>query len=130
MSFVQAYLSRSLWDGIPSFQHLNLTAQLGVICRVAEGALNPPGRVADRDDKKFCSQYLLRNVTWNVTNQKIPYSPSGPPMKSMSLQLRDKDVVQDGVKCFAQVQVDDVCFSSLIHECSVFKEGLSGIVCP
>ena len=35
----------------------------------------------------------------------------------MSLQFRDKDVVWDSVKCFAQVQVDDVSCSSLIHHC-------------
>lgn len=29
-------------------------------------------------------------------------------MKSTSLQFRDKDVVWDGGKCFAQVQVDAV----------------------
>ncbi|KAK4824840.1 hypothetical protein QYF61_020213 [Mycteria americana] len=36
--------------------------------------------------------------------QPIPYPPSGPPVKSMSLQFTDKDVVQDSVKCFAEVQ--------------------------
>ena len=35
----------------------------------------------------------------------------------MSLQFRDKDVVQDSVKHFAQVQVDDNSCSSLIHQC-------------
>jgi len=31
----------------------------------------------------------------------------------MSLQLKDKDIVQDSVKYFAQVQVDDVSCSYL-----------------
>ena len=35
----------------------------------------------------------------------------------MSLQFRDKDVMWDNVKCFAQVPVDDVSCSSLIHQC-------------
>ena len=35
----------------------------------------------------------------------------------MSLQFRDRHVMWDSVKCFAQVQVDDVSFSSLIHQC-------------
>ena len=34
----------------------------------------------------------------------------------MSLRFRDKDVVQDSIKCFAQVQVDDISCSSLIHQ--------------
>jgi len=28
-------------DGIPSLRHIDLTTQLGIICRLAEGALNP-----------------------------------------------------------------------------------------
>ena len=36
----------------------------------------------------------------------------------MSLQFGDKDVVWDGVKSCAQVQVGDVSCSSLIHQCS------------
>ena len=34
----------------------------------------------------------------------------------MSLQCRDKDVVWDSVKWFAQVQVDDISCSFLIHQ--------------
>ena len=34
----------------------------------------------------------------------------------MSLQFRDKDVVWDSVKCFAQVQLDNVSYSSLIDQ--------------
>ena len=34
----------------------------------------------------------------------------------MSLQFRDKYVTQDSVICFAQVQVDDIHCSSLIHQ--------------
>ena len=42
----------------------------------------------------------------------------------MSLQFRDKDVMQDSVKCFAQIQVDDVSCSSLIHHhCKPVLEG-------
>ncbi|CAM9935932.1 unnamed protein product, partial [Bubo scandiacus] len=50
------------------------------------------------------------------TIQPIPYAPSGLSIKSMSLQFRDKDVMQDSIKCFAQVQVDDISCSSLIHQ--------------
>ncbi|KAK4823607.1 hypothetical protein QYF61_004210 [Mycteria americana] len=40
----------------------------------------------------------------SVTMQPSPYPPSGPSVKPMSLQFRDKDVVRDSIKCFAQVQ--------------------------
>ena len=35
----------------------------------------------------------------------------------MSLQFKDKYVVRDNVKCFAQIQVDDISYSSLTHQC-------------
>uniref|UniRef100_A0A663DJS2 Zinc finger matrin-type 1 n=1 Tax=Aquila chrysaetos chrysaetos TaxID=223781 RepID=A0A663DJS2_AQUCH len=52
----------------------------------------------------------------NVTVCPIPYPLSGPSIKSTSLQFRDKDVVRDSAKSFAQVQVADVHCSSLIHQ--------------
>ncbi|PKU36589.1 hypothetical protein llap_13111 [Limosa lapponica baueri] len=110
-----------------------LTApQLGVISNLAEGVLNPTVHVADKDVKQHQSQYRpLRNTThhWSplghqaidrnslsATIHPIPYPPSGPSVKSMSLQFRDKDIMWDRVKCFAQVQVDDTSCSSLIHQ--------------
>ena len=38
--------------------------------------------------------------------QPIPYPLSGPSIKPLSLQFRDKDVMWDSVKCFAHVQID------------------------
>ena len=35
----------------------------------------------------------------------------------MSLQFRDKGVMWDSVRCFAQVQAGDISCSSLIHQC-------------
>ncbi|KAK4827563.1 hypothetical protein QYF61_019187 [Mycteria americana] len=107
-------------DGIPPLQHVDCTTQLGVVGKLAEGALNATVHVADKDVKQHRSQYRpLRNATrhWSplgyravdrnslsVTIQPIPYPPSGPSVKSTSLQFRDKDVVWDSVRCFAQVQ--------------------------
>ena len=36
-------------DGIPSCQHVDSTKQLGVICRLAEGALSPTVHVSNKD---------------------------------------------------------------------------------
>ncbi|KAK4823457.1 hypothetical protein QYF61_002293 [Mycteria americana] len=107
-------------DGIPSHQCVNRTTQLGVVGRLAEGALDPTVHVTDKDVKQHWSQYQpLRNATchWSplghravdhnslsATIQPIPYPPSGPSIRSISLQFRDKDVMRDSVKCFAQVQ--------------------------
>ncbi|CAM9177511.1 unnamed protein product, partial [Bubo scandiacus] len=112
-----------LLDGIASLQPLDCTTELGVISELAEGALNPNVHVANKDVKQHEPRYWPpRNTTCHcsllghqaavdsnalrVTVQPIPYPPSGPSIKSMSLQFRDKDVMQDSVKCFAQVQVD------------------------
>ncbi|KAK4831314.1 hypothetical protein QYF61_016803, partial [Mycteria americana] len=103
-------------DGIPSLQRVDRTTQLGVIGKLAEGALNPTIHIV-KDMEQCRSQYQpLRNAThhWSpldikplnttlsVTIQPIPYPLSGPSIKSMSLQFRDKDVMQDSVKRFAQ----------------------------
>lgn len=52
----------------------------------------------------------------SMTIQPVPYPPSGC-VKSLSLQLRYKDIVQNSVECFAQVQVEYISASSLIHQC-------------
>jgi len=47
-------------DGIPSLKHVDCTTQFGVICKLAEGALNPTANatnVTDEDIKQHRSQY-------------------------------------------------------------------------
>ncbi|KAK4827094.1 hypothetical protein QYF61_014196 [Mycteria americana] len=51
-------------DGIPSLRHVNCTTQLGVVCKLAEGALDPTVCVIDEDIKHYWSQYgPLRDTT-------------------------------------------------------------------
>ncbi|KAK4821027.1 hypothetical protein QYF61_012113 [Mycteria americana] len=79
-------------DGIPSLQCVDCTTQLGVIGKLAEGALNPTVHVTDKDGQQHQSQYRpLRNATrhWSplghrvvdcnslsVTTQAIPCPPN------------------------------------------------------
>ncbi|KAK4824932.1 hypothetical protein QYF61_021552 [Mycteria americana] len=50
-------------DGTPSLQHVDRTTQLGVVGKLAEGALNSPVHVTDKDVKQCWSQYRpLRNA--------------------------------------------------------------------
>jgi len=114
-------------DSIPPLQCVDCTTQLGVIGKLAEGALNATDHVTDKDVKQHQPEYQPpeechwsplghRAIDCNslsVAIQPIPYPPSGPPINSMSLQFRGKDVAQDSVKSFAQVQVDDVSCSSV-----------------
>ena len=43
-------------DGLPSFQRIDCTAQLGVICKLAEGALDAIICVIDQDAEEHRSQ--------------------------------------------------------------------------
>ena len=43
-------------DGFPSFQCIDCTAQLGIICKLAEGALDSIDYVSDKDVEEHWSQ--------------------------------------------------------------------------
>ncbi|KAK4832304.1 LOW QUALITY PROTEIN: hypothetical protein QYF61_021703, partial [Mycteria americana] len=91
-------------DDILSLRRVNCTTQLGAVCKFAEG-------VIDEDIKQYWSQYgPLRDTThhlspsehWavdhyllDVTIQPVPHPLNSPPIKSISLQFREKDVVGD-----------------------------------
>jgi len=52
-------------DGIPSFWCVSCTTQLGVICKLAEGACNAAVCVTDEDIKQYWSPYrALRGTTF------------------------------------------------------------------
>ncbi|NWT47417.1 CFA99 protein, partial [Chroicocephalus maculipennis] len=55
------------------------------------------------------------------TIQPVPYPLSGPYIKSMSLQFRDKNVVWESVKCFAQVQIDNIPIK--LNAAAILREG-------
>ncbi|KAK4829247.1 hypothetical protein QYF61_002533 [Mycteria americana] len=40
--------------------------------------------------------------------QPIPHSPNSPPIKSISIQFKEKDVVGDHAKGLTEVQIDDI----------------------
>ncbi|KAK4832883.1 hypothetical protein QYF61_026433 [Mycteria americana] len=95
-------LVQVLLDGIPSFWHVNRTTQLGVICKLAEDALNPTVYVTDEDIKQYWSRHgplmdttSVDHYPLDATIQTIPHPPNSPPIKSISLQFREKDVVGD-----------------------------------
>ena len=52
--------------GISSFFGINLTTQLGVVCRLAEGALNPIVYVTDEDSEKHRSQDRPLRDMWGI----------------------------------------------------------------
>ena len=100
-------------DGILSFCCINCTTQLGVVCKLAEGELNPTVYVTDKDveehwsqnrplgDTTHCQPLLGHKATDHsplaAAIQPIPYPLYSLPFRSVSLQFRDKDAVWDRV---------------------------------
>ncbi|KAK4815207.1 hypothetical protein QYF61_021826 [Mycteria americana] len=111
-------------DDSLSFWRVNCTTQLGVICKLAEGALGLTVNVIDENIEQHWSQYgPLRDTTCHrspsghraidrypldVTIQPVPYPLNSPPIESISPQFREKDVVGDCVKGFAELQNMDL----------------------
>lgn len=120
------------WGGIPSLQQTSYNTQLGVICRLAEDVLNPSVQVTGEDINHYLSQYgSLKDTSpywfplryWTIAyrsseaaSQRIPYVLKSQPFKSVSFQFRYK--MWHHVKGLAEICVDDICSSSLVHWCS------------
>jgi len=85
--------------------------------------LNIVGPITDhlRNTTRHCSPLGHRAIncsTLSATIQQTSYPQSGPSVKCMYLQFRDKDVMWHCIKCSAQVQVDDIICLFLIHQYS------------
>ncbi|PKU40440.1 solute carrier family 22 member 7- hypothetical protein [Limosa lapponica baueri] len=118
-------------DDILSLWCMDNTTQLGLICKFADGALNTSVYVIDKNVKEYWSQHgPVRDTTshcspsglqaieyhpLDATIQPIPYPLNSPPIKSISLQLDEQDVVGDRVKGLTEVQTDHIHMSSLIY---------------
>ena len=70
--------------------------------------LNSTGPWTLRNATRHWSPLGHQVVDHNSLSVTVPYPQSGSSSKSMSLQFREKEFVLDRVKCFAQVQVEDV----------------------
>jgi len=119
-------------DGILYFCYLNRPNQLGVISKLAEGALNPIIYVIDQDVKEYWTQdrplgdttsyqnssghKAIDHNPLTVTIQPIPYPPNSPPVKSTFLQFSDKDVVRDHIKSLAETQADYISCLPFVHK--------------
>lgn len=107
---------------------LVIVPALSFLVWILESALDPTIHVTDKDVEQLQSQHRsLRNATchWSplghgttdhssssVTIQPVPH-PRIHQIK-LSLQFRDKDIMRDRVRCFAQIQVDDISCCSFI----------------
>jgi len=89
-------------DGIPSFWHVNCTTQLGVICKLAEGALdltmslmkilNSTGPSMDPRDttchRRPSGHRAVDHYPLAATIQPIPCPLNSPPIKPVSPHFR------------------------------------------
>ena len=64
--------------------------------------------------------WTVGHYSLDATIQTIPYPLNSPPIKSISLQFRKKDVVGNHVKGLTEIQMDDIHSSSLVHSGSHF----------
>ncbi|PKU45958.1 hypothetical protein llap_3726 [Limosa lapponica baueri] len=71
-----------------------------------------------RDTTCHCSPSGLQAIEYyplDATIQPIPYPLNSPPIKSISLQFGEQDIVGDRVKSLTKVQIDHIHRSSLIY---------------
>ncbi|KAK4810853.1 LOW QUALITY PROTEIN: hypothetical protein QYF61_008825 [Mycteria americana] len=76
-------------DDIPSFWRVNCTTQLGVICKLAEGALDLAVNVIDENIKQYWSQYrplrdTTRPSTREVWEERVPAKTEAKMLLSTS----------------------------------------------
>ncbi|KAK4823973.1 hypothetical protein QYF61_008592 [Mycteria americana] len=86
-------------DGILSLRRVNRTTQLGVICKLAEGALDPTVYVIDEDIKQYWSQYRpLRDITCHQSlsgNWVIDHYPLDVWIDFCKSALSGLELIQD-----------------------------------
>ncbi|KAK4816629.1 hypothetical protein QYF61_019328 [Mycteria americana] len=106
-------------QSLPTLQQINTPAQLGVICKLAEGALDPFVQIIDKDIKQNWPQHrALGNTTcdWPPTGvnsihhhslgpaiQPVLYPAKSTPVQAMSSQFLQENAVGNRVKGFTEV---------------------------
>ena len=115
------------------FRQINTPSQLGGVCKLTEGALNPLIKIINTDVKEKWPQYQAQGDTArdrpSTGFNSIDHNSLGPaiqpvfhpaecmPIQTTGHQLLHKDVVGDSIKGLTEVQVDHV---DSLKEPSVF----------
>ncbi|KAK4813930.1 hypothetical protein QYF61_003000 [Mycteria americana] len=106
-------------QSLPTLKEINTPAQLGVICKLTEGALDPLVQIIDKDIKQDWPQHrALGNSTCDrppTGVNSIHHNSLGPavqpvlypvkctPIQAMSSQFLQENAVRNGVKGFTKV---------------------------
>ncbi|KAK4811346.1 hypothetical protein QYF61_027588 [Mycteria americana] len=115
-------------QSLPTLKQINTPAQLGVVCKLTEGALDPFVQIIDKDIKQNWPQHRALGHTtcdWPPTgvnsihhhslgpaSQPVLYLAKSTPIQAMSSQFLQENAVGNGVKGFTKVQMG-VTFANL-----------------
>ncbi|KAK4814368.1 LOW QUALITY PROTEIN: hypothetical protein QYF61_017781 [Mycteria americana] len=118
-------------QSLSTFKQINNPTQLGVICKLTEGALDPFIQIIDKDIKQNWPQHrALGNTTCDrpptgvnsiqhhslgPAIQPVLYPAKRTPIQAMSSQFLQENAVGNCVKGFTEVQIDNIHSLSLIH---------------
>ncbi|KAK4816500.1 hypothetical protein QYF61_017461 [Mycteria americana] len=106
-------------QSLPTIKQINTPAQLGVICKLTEGALNHLSQIIDKDIKQDWPQHrALGNTTCDQPPtgvnsihhhssgpaiQPVLYQAKSTPIQAMSSQFLQENAVGNRVKGFTEV---------------------------
>ncbi|KAK4810832.1 hypothetical protein QYF61_008804 [Mycteria americana] len=106
-------------QSLPTLQKINTPTQLGVICKLAEGALDPFVQIIDKDIKQNWPQHRalgdttcdrlptgvnsIHHHSLGPAVQPVLYPEKSTPVQAMSSQFLQENAVGNGVKGFPEV---------------------------
>ncbi|PKU39453.1 rna-directed dna polymerase from mobile element jockey- hypothetical protein [Limosa lapponica baueri] len=123
-------------QSLSTHQHVDTPTQLGVVCELNEGALDPLVQIIDKDVKENWPQY---RALWDTTRDRPPtgfnsihhhslgpglqriFNPAkSPPVQAVGSQLLQENAVGNCIKGLAKVQVNNIHSLSFIHQAGHF----------
>ncbi|KAK4829830.1 hypothetical protein QYF61_006840 [Mycteria americana] len=106
-------------QSLPPLKQINTPTQLGVVCKLTEGALNPFIQIIDKDIKQNWPQHRalgntacdrpptgvnsIHHHSLGPAIQPVLYPAKSPPVQAMSSQFLQENAVGNRVKGFTEV---------------------------
>ncbi|KAK4813638.1 hypothetical protein QYF61_014398 [Mycteria americana] len=106
-------------QSLPTLKQINTPTQLGVICKLTEGALDPLVQIIDKDVKQNWPQHRalgntacdrpptgvnsIHHHSLGLAIQPVLYPAKSTPVQAMSSQFLQENAVGDSVKGFPKV---------------------------
>ncbi|KAK4823572.1 hypothetical protein QYF61_003576 [Mycteria americana] len=106
-------------QSLPPLKQINTPTQLGVLCKLTEGALNPFIQIIDKDIKQNWPQHRalgntacdrpptgvnsIHHHSLGPAIQPVLYPATSIPVQAMSSQFLQKNAVGNGIKGFTEV---------------------------